>query len=432
MPDPTRCRSYEETRTLSQDPIVEPGSRDRPASGQGADPPLAGLRILDLATVVAGPLASTLLADLGAEVVKAELPDGRDGLRHLPPHKDGVPLWWKVGNRNKLGITLDVRTPEGRDLLLRMLPSFDVLVENFRAGTLDRWGLSSEVLFRANPRLTILRVTGFGQTGPYADRPGFARIFDAMAGFTWLNGEEGGPPMNLGYPLSDAIAGLFGAIGILAAAFERHRHPDAPGQEIDLAATEAMFRVLDFLAVEYDQLGVVRERYGNRSAYSAPSNIYRTRDGVWLSMAVSVQAVFERLAAAMGDPSIAADPRFATNARRLEHRDALDDLVAGWIARNDYAALADTLASHAVTFSPVYSIADVFRDPHFRERRMIVDVDDPVLGRLRMQNVVPRFSRTPGRVATTGPELGADNAEVYGRFGIGADELAALRARGVV
>src|SRR5262249_48444673 len=274
---------------------------------------LAGLRILDLATVVAGPFAATLLADLGAHVVKVELPDGRDGLRQLPPHKDGVPLWWKGGHRHKKGISLAVRPAEGRALFLRLLAGFDVLVENFRTGTMDKWGLDAATLFGANPRLTILRVTGFGQTGPYRARPGFARIFDAMSGFTALNGPKGGPPMNLGYPISDAIAGLFGAMAILAAAFDRLRHPDSPGQEIDLAATEAIFRVLDFLAVEYDQLGIVRERLGNLSAYAAPSNIYATRDGKWLSMAVSAQSIFERLCQAIDRPDLLADPRYADN-----------------------------------------------------------------------------------------------------------------------
>jgi crotonobetainyl-CoA:carnitine CoA-transferase CaiB-like acyl-CoA transferase len=394
--------------------------------------PLEGLRILDLATVVAGPLASTLLADLGAHVVKAELPDGRDGLRHLPPHKDGVPLWWKVGNRNKKGVTLDVRTKEGRELLLRMLPDFDVLVENFRTGTMDKWGLDAATLWKANPRLTILRVTGFGQTGPYRARPGFARIFDAMSGFTSLNGPHGGGPMNLGYPLSDAVAGLFGAIGILSAAFHRLRNPDSPGQEIDVAATESMFRVLDFLAVEYDQLGVVRERLGNLSAYSAPSNIYATRDGKWLSMAVSVQSIFERLAQAIERPDLPADPRYADNRARVANRDTLDKEIADWMAARDLGVVAEVLTRHEITFSPVYSIKDVFEDPHFRERQMIVGVPDSALGTLRMQNVVPRFSRTPGGVQSTGPDLGQDNEEVYGRLGLDADKLRDLRARGVI
>jgi len=402
------------------------------AGARVGDGPLKGLRVLDLATVVAGPLASTLLADLGAEVLKIELPDGRDGLRHLPPHKDGVPLWFKVGNRNKRGITLDVRKPQGRELFLKLLPGYDVLVENFRPGTLDRWGLGAATLFAAQPRLTLLRVTGFGQTGPYRDRPGFARVFDAMAGFTWLNGAADGPPINLGYPLSDAIAGLFGALGILAAAYHRHRHPDEPGQEIDVAATEAMFRTLDFLAIEYDQLGEVRGRHGNQSAYAAPSNLYRTRDGKWLSIAISVQSVFERFAAAIGAPELVADPRFADNPARLAHREPLDAQVAQWVARHDLAEVLATLARHEVTFSPVYSIRDVFEDPHFRERGMVTSVRDRVLGDVKMQCVVPRFTRTPGAIRAAGPELGEHNDEVYGALGVDAGAREALRAQGVI
>jgi crotonobetainyl-CoA:carnitine CoA-transferase CaiB-like acyl-CoA transferase len=394
--------------------------------------PLAGLRILDLATVVAGPLAATLLADLGAHVVKVELPDGRDGLRHLPPHKDGVPLWWKVANRNKKGISLDVRTPEGRELFLRLLPDFDVLVENFRTGTMDKWGLDAATLFKVNPKLTVLRVTGFGQTGPYRSRPGFARVFEAMSGFTSINGPMGGPPLNLGFPISDVVAGLFGAIGILAAAFDRMKHPESPGQEIDLSATEGMFRVLDFLAIEYDQLGVVRECLGNLSAYSAPSNIYATRDGKWLSMAVSAQSIFERLCQAIERPDLQADPRYADNQARVANRDSLDAEIAAWATSHDLAAIVETLTRHEVTFSPVYSIKDVFEDPHFRAREMIVTVPDETLGPVRMQNVVPRFSRTPGAVHSTGPDLGQHNQETYGALGLDAGRLRELKNRGIV
>ncbi|OGA31517.1 MAG: acyl-CoA transferase [Betaproteobacteria bacterium RIFCSPLOWO2_12_FULL_62_13b] len=394
--------------------------------------PLKGLRILDLATLIAGPWASTLLADLGADVVKVELPDGRDALRALPPHKDGVPLWWKVANRNKRGITLDVRKPEGRELLLRLLPSFDVLVENFRSGTMDRWGLGKETLLAAQPKLTILRVTGFGQTGPYRAKPGFARVFEAMSGFTYLNGHADGPPLNMGFPLADSVAGLFGALGIIAAAYHRLRHPETPGQEIDLSATEAIFRTLDFLPIEFDQLGVVRERLGNLSAYSAPSNIYGTRDGKWLSMAVSAQSVFERLCTALGRPELVGDVRFTDNVARVRNRDALDAIVASWIAARDLADAAAILARQEISFSPVYTIRDVFDDPHFRERRMIEEVDDPDLGTVKMQCVVPRFSATPGAIRSPGPRVGEHNAQVYGALGLDTAACEALRAKGVI
>jgi crotonobetainyl-CoA:carnitine CoA-transferase CaiB-like acyl-CoA transferase len=253
-----------------------------------------------------------------------------------------------------------------------------------------------------------------------------------MSGFTSINGPKDGAPLNLGFPISDAVAGLFGAIAILAAAFHRHKHPESPGQEIDLAATEAIFRVLDFLAIEYDQLGIVRERLGNLSAYAAPSNIYATRDGKWLSMAVSAQSIFERLCEAMGRSDLLADPRYVDNQARVANRDALDGEIAAWAAAHDLAALVALLSRHEVTFSPVYSIADVFEDPHFKTREMIISVPDETLGPLRMQNVVPRFSRTPGHVSSSGPDPGQHNLEIYGTLGLDADKLRDLKDRGVI
>lgn len=394
--------------------------------------PLLGLRILDLSTLVAGPWAATLLADLGAEVLKVELPNGSDPLRGLPPHKDGVPLWWKTTNRNKRGITLDVRTDAGRELFLKLVAEHDVLIENFRTGTMDRWGLDRETLFAAQPHLTVLRVTGFGQTGPYRSRPGLARVFEAMSGFTHICGDPNGAPQHAGFPVGDSIAGLFGAIGILAAAFHRSSHPDAPGQEIDLAATEAMFRVMDFLAPEYQQLGVVRERVGNLNAYAAPANIYRTSDGKWLSLAISTQALFERFVQAMGRPDLLSDPRFADNAKRVVHCTAIDRIVAHWVVERPLTELMEILGRHEVTFSPIYSIRDVLDDPHFAERKITVPVPDRVLGDIQMHNVVPRFSATPGAIHRSGPDLGEHNAEVYRELGLTAEQLEALAAANVI
>ena len=394
---------------------------------------MAGLKILDISTVVAGPWASTLLADLGAEVLKVELPGRGDSLRALAPHKNGIPLWWKVTNRNKEGITLDLRREEGQRLLERLLPSFDVLVENFRPGTLAKWGLGSERLFALQPKLTVLRLTGFGQTGPYRDKPGFARVFEAMSGFTNLCGEADGPPLHLGFPIADAVAGLFGALGILAALHHRGQHPDAPGQEIDCSLFESMLRVLDFLPIEYDQLGIVRSRSGNQSQYAAPGNIYRTRDGHWASIAASTQSIYERLCQAFKRPDLVTDPRFVSNPLRLANRDALDAIVAEEIAKRSISELRQLLDAHEVGFSPVYSIAEVFEDPQVQDRQAIVTVADDELGPVKMQDVVPRFSRTPGRVRHAGPSLGQDNHRVYEEWlGIGAEELARLRESGAI
>ena len=395
--------------------------------------PLAGIRILDVSTIIAGPWAATLLADLGAEVLKVELPGAGDGLRALPPHKDGAPLWWKVANRNKRGVTLDLRRPRGMALFERLLPRYDVLVENFRPGTLDRWGLPIGRIRELAPRTVVLRVTGFGQTGPYRDRAGFARVFEAMSGLLAITGDPDRPPVHAGFPIADAVGGLFGALGILAALRHRDAGPEAAAQEIDLSMVEAMWRVLDFLPIEYDQLGRVRERSGNNSQYAAPSNVYRTRDGRWVSLPASTQALFERLCRALGRPDLPADPRFRTNPERVRHRAALDAEVSGAVASLDYPALAALLESHGVAFAPAQTVADIFADPQMRAREAVVWTEDAELGPVAMQSVVPRFSETPGAVRRAGPLLGEHNREVFcGELGLTDAEFAALRAEGTL
>jgi len=394
--------------------------------------PLAGLRILDLSTVVAGPLASGLLADYGADVVKVEMPGRGDALRSLAPHKDGVSLWWKVTNRNKKGITLDLRRPEAREVLAPLVRGSDVVVENFRPGTLDGWGITREWLHALNPRLTILRMTGFGQTGPYRDRPGFARVFEAMSGFTHICGEGGGTPLHSGYPVSDAIGGLFGALGILAALYRLQADPAQAGQEIDCSIAESMLRILEFLPIEYDQLGAVRSRSGNFSQYAAPGNVYRTRDGRYASIAASTQSIFERLCRALELADIAADSRYGDNPSRVAHRDALDASIAEAIAKLSMDDLRTRLERHEVGFSPINDIADVFADPHFQAREAIVAVPDSELGSVRMQNVVPRFSGTPCAIREAGPALGAHTDEVLADFGFSAEHVALLRGKGVI
>ncbi|MBX9942862.1 MAG: CoA transferase [Reyranella sp.] len=394
--------------------------------------PLAGLRIVDISTVVAGPFAAGLLGDYGADVLKVEIPGVGDSLRALAPHKDGAPLWWKVTNRNKKGVTLDLRQEAGRDLFGKLIPDADVLVENFRPGTLDGWGITRDWLQSINPRITILRVTGFGQNGPYRDRPGFARIFEAMSGFTQICGEEGGRPLHLGYPISDAVAGLFGALGILAALHDLARNPERRGQDIDCSATEAMLRTLEFLAIEYDQLGAVRTRSGNRSQYAAPGNVYRTADGKWASIAASTQSIFVRLCSALDLGGLLQDPRFAANPARVAHYRELDEIVGAAVGRFTMAELREAFARHEVGFSPIYDIADVFEDPQIQAREAIVRVPDGELGSVRMQGVVPRFSETPGGVRRTGPALGEHNEEVYGALGLSAAKIAALKARKVI
>ncbi|MGY2487163.1 CaiB/BaiF CoA transferase family protein [Cupriavidus sp. CP313] len=394
--------------------------------------PLGGLRILDMATVVAGPFSATLCADMGADVVKLELPDGSDPLRGLEPVTEDHALYWKVTNRGKRGISLDVRTPRGREIFLRLLPQFDVLVENFRTGTLARWGLDLDTLHAANPKLIVLRLTGFGQTGPDAARPGFARIFEARSGFTNLAGTAQSGPMHMNYPVGDMIAGLFGAFAIATAVAEQRARPGQRGREIDLAATEALFRLLDPLAIEYEQLGHVRQRAGNRTTYAAPSNMYRTADEIWVTVVASSDVTFRRLAEAMGAPQLAQAPEYATNAGRVRNIEALDGSIAEWFAAQPYAAVAARLEQCQVPFSKVFSIADIVDDPQMAARQAIVRLPDPDLGSVPAPCVVPRFSGYALPSPRTGPDVGEHNAEVYGRLGIGDEELARLRAEGVV
>jgi crotonobetainyl-CoA:carnitine CoA-transferase CaiB-like acyl-CoA transferase len=250
---------------------------------------LEGLRVLDISNVIAGPFAAALLGDFGADVVKAELPGGGDALRALAPHKDGKPLLWKAVNRNKRAITLDLRKPEGQALFKRLLPKFDVLIENYRPGTLDKWGLDKAALWALQPKLVILRVTGFGQTGPYANYAGFARLFEAYSGLAYITRAAGEPPMHPGYPIGDPISGVFGAFGVLTALLHRANNPDAPGQEIDLSCTEAMMRLLEVLPIEYDQLGQIHEPVGNGNAYVSPSGMFKAGDGGWLSFTAATQ-----------------------------------------------------------------------------------------------------------------------------------------------
>lgn len=394
--------------------------------------PLAGVRILDLATVLAAPFGSTLCADLGAEVIKIELPDGSDPLRGLLPVQDGIPLYWKVVNRGKKGITLDVRTPAGRELLLKLVAGFDVLVENFRTGTLDRWGLDLATLHAVNPRLVVLRLTGFGQTGPAATAPGFARIFEARSGFTNLTGEAGGTPLHMNYPIGDALAGLYAAFSIASAMVRIKGDPQAAGFEVDLAATEALFRLLDPLAVEYERQGIVRGPEGNLATYTSPSSMYRTREGVHVTMVASSNPVFVRLARAIGAPELATDPRFANMKARMAHLHELDALLRGWFSAHDFEAVSAALVSGEVPFTRVQNIADLMQDPQFVAREAIVRLPDPELGSVPAPCVVPRFSDAAATVPRTGPGVGEHNAEVYGTLGLDAAALQALREAGVI
>lgn len=393
---------------------------------------LDGIRILDMATVLAAPFSATLCADHGADVVKLELPDGSDPLRQLAPVKGDMALFWKVSNRGKRGITLDVRTPQGREILLGMLAGFDVLVENFRSGTLEKWGLDMDTLLAANPRLIVLRLTGFGQTGPYRSRPGFARIFEAMSGFTNLAGEAGGKPLHMNFPVGDVVAGLFGAFAIAAEVARLRADPAARGVEIDLSATEALFRLLDPLAVEYEQQGVVRSRSGNLASYTAPSNMYTSADGAHFSLVASSQPIFQRLCDAIGQPGLAIDPRFCSNIERVRHYIELDALLGTWFDQRSYSEISSALDAANVPYSKTYTIADILDDPQFQARNAVIRLEDADLGSIPAPCVVPRIRGRAAPSLRTGPAVGEHNAEVYGELGFTPEALDALRESGVI
>jgi len=371
---------------------------------------------------------------MGAEVVKLELPHGNDALRGLAPVYGEHALFWKTANRGKKGISLDVRKPEGRALFLKLIETFDVLVENFRTGTLDQWGLDLKTLHARNPRLIVLRITGFGQTGPYARRPGFARIFEAMSGLTHLTGETDGPPQHMNFPLGDAIAGLFGAFPIATALAERNAKPKAEqkGIEIDLSATEAMMRLLDPLAAEYKFTGAARSRTGSRAGYTAPSNVYKTSDGMWITLVGSSDPIFARLCRAIGREGLEKNEAFITNVRRTENLVAIDDIVASWCNNLSFAELSTRLTREDVPFSKVYSIADIKADPHFKARGATIELMDPMLGAIPAPVAVPRFTGRTADVPCVGPDTGQDNAEIYGELGLDAAQLDALVAAKVI
>jgi crotonobetainyl-CoA:carnitine CoA-transferase CaiB-like acyl-CoA transferase len=395
--------------------------------------PLEGIRVLDIATILAAPLAGTMMADFGAEVVKAELPGTGDGLRTFPPFKDGKSIWWKAANRNKKFITLDLRKPEGAELLLQMLPKFEVLLENFRTGTLARWGLDRETLWRANPKLIILRATAFGQTGPYAEKPGFARIFEAMSGLAFITGDPDRSPMHNGYPIGDSIGGLFACNAVLMALLGQARGTIKGGEEIDLSMTEATFRLLDSQTIQYDQLGEEPQRTGNASHYSAPANVFRTSDDQFVSLSGSTQATFKGNARAIGQPDMPDDPKYASNPKRFENRAELDVIFNQWFADHTQSEAIETFEREGGTLAPIYSISQIFKDPQFLAREAIVPVHDDDYGEVRLQNVVPRLTNSPGEVRHTARDLGADNGAVYGDLlDLNDGDIAALREKGIV
>jgi crotonobetainyl-CoA:carnitine CoA-transferase CaiB-like acyl-CoA transferase len=392
---------------------------------------LQGIRVLDLGVVVAGPGVASRLGDFGADVIKVEHPSG-DTTRSLGWSVNGTTLWWKWLGRNKRPVTLDLSRPRGQDLLRRLAGTADVLVESFRPGTLERWGLGPDTLVELNPRLVVLRVSGFGQTGPYRERPGFGTLAESISGFAHMNGFPDGPPVLPPIALADEVASLLGAFAVMIALYHRDRESGGAGQVIDLALFESLFQMLGPLPAVFDQLGIVPGRIGNAMAYAAPRGAYPTRDGRWVGVSGTSQATAGRVLAAIGLPELARDPRFATAASRVEHRAELDALIEAWTIERSLDEALAVFEQHQAPAAPVYDISQIVTDPQYAARGTITRVPDDDLGEIAMAEVEPRLSATPGRIRHPGLGLGAANAEVYKELGLSEGDLAELRDEGVI
>jgi len=404
-----------------------------PAAAAPAGPmPLDGLRVIDAASIFAGPLVATTLGDFGADVIKIEHPRG-DALRGMGLKKDGIPLWWKVTSRNKRCITLALSHPKGAELFRRLVAGADVLVENFRPGTLEKWGLGYEALSALNPRLVMVRVTGYGQTGPYRNRPGFGTIAEAFSGFAHITGAPDGPPTLPPFGLADGVAAYYGAFATMFAIYERDVKGSGKGQVIDLSIYEPLFSLLGAQATNYDQLGFVQNRTGNRSVNNAPRDAYRTKDGRYVALSTAAPSVRLRVLRLCGGEAAATDPRFETTEGRIKHSDEINGIVARWVEQRTLDEVLKAFEETEAAIGPVNDIAQIFADPQFQARNDIVALPDEDLGRIRMQNVFPFLSRTPGRVRWAGRRVGQDNEAVYGgELGLAAEEIAALKNEGVI
>jgi formyl-CoA transferase len=395
--------------------------------------PLHGVRVIEAGQLLAGPFAGQLMGDLGADIIKVEPPGVGDPMRQWGREKaEGSSLWWPVVGRNKRSVTLNLRVPEGQEIFKRLVAEADIVVENFRPGTLEKWNLSYDELRAINPRVILVRVSGYGQSGPYSSRAGYGSIGEAMGGLRYIVGEPDRQPSRTGISIGDALAAMHATIGALAAL--RHRDVTGEGQVVDSAIYEAVLAMMESMVTEWDVQGYQRERTGAVLPNVAPSNVYPTADGQMILIAANQDSVFGRLAAVMGEPELS-EPgsRYADHSGRGEHQAELDDHIAVWTAKHDADDLLALMHEGGVPAGRIFTAADMLTDPHFAARDAIVRVADPKFGELAMQNVVPKLSATPGSVRWTGPELGQHNTEVYGDLlGLSEDERARLTDAGVL
>ena len=415
--------------------------------------PLVGVKVLDLSTIIAGGTATSLLGDFGAEVVKVEQPKGGDPLRKWGPFypsqrrseessdeevdpeysEEEVSIWWKVHSRNKKSITLDLRRSEGQALLKRLAKEADLLIEGFRPGTLERWGLGPDQLGEVNPKLVVVRFSGFGQTGPYKDRPGFGTVAECMSGMVAMSGFSDTPPMLPPVPMGDEVAGVFGAMAALMALYHRDAGGGGGGQVVDVSLFEPIFRLIIPHITLYDLLNIVRHRVGNEFPDAAPRTMLKTGDDRWLGLSATSQSTWEDLANAVGMPELMDDPRFKDNASRVANREELNAVLQGWMVDKALEQAMDILVPAGGVVGPVYDVAQIVADPHYQARGDVLEIEDPDLGPTKMVGVVPKFSSTPGAVTHGGPSLGEHNGEVYSTWlGLDSEQLRQLRETAVI
>ncbi len=397
---------------------------------------LAGLRVIDCATLFAGPTAALLLGDFGAEVIKIEHPEAGDPVRNHGYKKDGKSLWWTYLSRNKKTVALNLSNPKGAAVFKKMIADTDVLIENFRPGTLEKWGLSPDELHQINPKLIIARITGFGQTGPYARRPGFGTLAEAMSGFAALTGTPEGPPTLPAFGLADAIAGITTAQAIMTALFAMNNPRSESfgrGQTIDTSLLEPIMSTLGPQALIYDQLEIKQKRTGNRTENNAPRNTYRTRDGKWLAISTSAPSIAARVMHLVGHPEVIDEPWFQEARSRVAHADELDSYINEWINQRDCDEVIKAFTEAEAAVAPIYDIEDIINDPQIQFRNTLTQVNDPELGEVIMQNVLYRLSATPGKISFTGQAKGADTRDTLHKLaGLTIEEIQALHNQGVV
>ncbi|WP_100401141.1 CaiB/BaiF CoA transferase family protein [Bacillus sp. FJAT-44742] len=394
--------------------------------------PLKGLRILDLSTMIAAPYGATLLGDFGAEVIKIEMPKKGDSLRRMGPFKEGEPLRWPGLARNKKSLTLDLHGEEGQTILKKLVEKSDVVIENFRPGTLEKWNLGYDQLKEVNKDIIMIRVTGYGQTGPYSPKAGFGTPATAFSGFTYLHGYEDRPPISPSFSLLDYITGVYVAFATASALYHRDAQ-GGKGQYVDMGLYESVFRMMEFLVADYDQNQKIKERSPGLSGHSSPAGTFKTKDGHWIVLVTSSDRTFNRLAKAMGKEEMLEDERFYTNSVRLEHFELTNGIVADWVKTKNRDDLQKHLDEYGVPISPINSIKDIFEDEHFKERENIVEVEHPRLGKVKMPGIVPKFSETPGSIRKAGPDLGEDSESILRELaGLEEKEIKQLREKEII